>query len=168
MQNLHAILRRISINRSQSRQAWRYKAQRIKNKLNSCQNTQKRIPPDKNRAVCKCSLAAKGGEQILQHTTISSMQIWQYIKQRYHKRSIRHTSLTYCYPETVHTLFEFPVAYLQDCYKQISSERNIVVLSHLIHLNKLCVNRVEMEWYILKITLHYKGGALMSFSDKTL
>lgn len=81
MQNLHAILRRISRNHSQSRQAWRYKAQRIKNKLNSCQNTH--ITQIKYHAV-----VAKGKSPV----RFLACKVWQYIKQCYHKRSIRHTS----------------------------------------------------------------------------
>lgn len=83
-------------------------------------------------------------------------------------RSIRHTPLAYCYPETAHTLWVSNCIFAWLYIFLSKLLLSIKLYYFLVHFSIRYVNNVEIEWYILRITLYYKGGALKSFGGKTL
>lgn len=140
MQKLHAIVRRISRNCSRSRRAWRYKAQRIKNKL-SCQKTHKTQIKITQFADFP-SLQKKKKNPVCQHTTISSMQIWQYIKEeviKVHKAHALHVLLTW---SCSHFFWVSSCIFARQYIFLSKFLLSIKLYFCLIHFNTLHVNKV--------------------------
>lgn len=113
----------------------------------------------KNPAVCRC-----WNKNQLFFSSMQSLAIHKTML----TRSIRHTPLAYCYPETAHTLWVSNCIFAWLYIFLSKLLLSIKLYYFLVHFSIRYVNNVEIEWYILRITLYYKGGALKSFGGKTL